>query len=140
MKQKNWKQNNVDGQIKKLLEIIFDCIKKFAPLRTLKFNGKSHWMTNQVKNMIKNKNNAFKNWFDTPSEENHKKYRQQRYLATKAIKNARLCYYDSLPKKNDKTNKNFFSAFSEFCTDKKSVELNINPEIFDDYFFRIGKS
>ena len=97
-------------------------------------------MTNQVKNTIKKKNNSFKKWLENPSEENHKKYRQQRNLATKAIKNARLSYFDNLTKKKDKTNKSLFSAFSEFCTDKKSVELNINPEIFNDYFAGIGKN
>ena len=76
---------------------------------------------------------------ESPSEENHKKYRQQRNLVTKAIKNARLSYFDNLTKKKDKTNKDFY-AFSEFCTDKKSVELNINPEIFNDYFAGIGKN
>ena len=84
-------------------------------------------MTNQVKNMIKKKNNGFKNWLENPSEEYHKKYWQQRNPATKAIKNTRLCYYDILPKKKDKTNKSLFSAFSEFCTDKKSVESNSIP-------------
>ena len=97
-------------------------------------------MTNQLKNTIKKKNNSFKKWLENPSEENHKKYRQQRNLATKAIKNARLSYFDSLTKKKDKTNKSLFSAFSQFCTDKKSVELNINPEIFNDYFAGIGKN
>ena len=97
-------------------------------------------MTNQVKNNIKKKNNSFKKWLENPSEENHKKYRQQLNLATKAIKTARLSYFDNLTKKKDKTNKSLFSAFSEFCTDKKSVELKINPEIFNDYFAGIGKN
>ena len=115
---KNLKQNNVEEQIKELTEIILDCIEKFAPLRILRFNRKSQWMTNQVKNTIKKKNNSFKKWLENPSEENHKKYRQQRNLATKAIKNPRLSYFDNLTKKKDKTNKSRFSAFSEFCTDK----------------------
>ena len=77
---------------------------------------------------------------ENPSEENHKKYRQQRNFATKAITNARLSHFDNLTKKKDKKNKSLFSAFSEFCTDKKSVVLNINPEIFNDYFAGIGKN
>ena len=137
---KNMKQNNVDEQMKELTKIILDCIEKFVPLRILRINRKSQWMTNQVKNTIKKKNNSFKKWWENPSKENHKKYRQQRNLATKAIKNARLSCFDNLTKKKDKTNKNLFSAFSEFCTDKKSVELNINPEIFNDYFAGIGKN
>ena len=77
---------------------------------------------------------------ENPSEENHKKYRQQRNLATKAIKNARLSYFDNLTRKKSKTNKSLFSAFSEFCTDKKSVELNMNLDIFNDYFAGKGKN
>ena len=95
---------------------------------------------NQVKNTIKKKNNSFRKWLENSSEENHKKYRQQRNLATKAIENSRLRYFDSLTKKKDKTNKSLFSAFSEFCTDKKSVEVNINPEIFNDYIAGLGKN
>ena len=45
----NWRQNIIDGQIKKLTEIILDCIEKFAPLRILGTIRKSQWMTNQVK-------------------------------------------------------------------------------------------
>ena len=51
-----------------------------------------------------------------------------------------LSYYVNLNKKKDKTNKSLFSAFSEFCTDKKSVEMNINPEIFNDVFAGIGEN
>ena len=91
-----------------MTEIILDFIEKFAPLRTLRINRKSQWMTNQVKNTIKKENNSFKKWLENHSKENHKKYRQQRNLATKGIKNARLSYFDNFTKKKDKTNKNHF--------------------------------
>ena len=81
-----------------------------------------------------------KNCFENPSEENHRKHRQQRNLVTKAIKNARLCYNDNLTKKKNKRNKILFSAFSEICTDKKSVELNIRSEFFNDYLAGIGRN
>ena len=44
--------------------------------------------------------------------------------ATKAIKTARLSYYDNLTKKKEKTNKSLFTAFSEFCTDKKISRID----------------
>ena len=56
---------------------------------------------------------CFQEWLENPSEENHKKYRQQRKLATKAIKNALLSYYENLTKKKDKTNKSLF-----FCVQR----------------------
>ena len=110
-------QNNIDGQIKELTEIIVDFIEKIAHLRLWRINRKFQWMTNQVKKMIKNKKNGLKKLLKNFSEENHKKYRQKRNLATKVIKNACLSYYDNLTKKKDKTN-------------KKSVNMNTNPENF----------
>ena len=41
---------------------------------------------------------------------------------------------------NQMKNTDIFSALSEFFTDKKSVEMNINPEIFNEYFAGIGKN
>ena len=43
-------------------------------------------MTNQVKNMIKEKENGFKKLLENPSEENHKKYGNNATLQPKLSK------------------------------------------------------
>ena len=132
----------------KYMACITDCIKycfdRFCPLRRVvnKRIPKS-WVTNKVKRVSSQKSSAYRNYIDSPTDENWVKYKTIRNKSNALNKLTMKKYWrDKLETGN---NKEYHRTISKFLgwRNKSALPDNIDQEVctsFNEFFINIGPS
>ena len=85
---------NLDGNnlnyTEQIPRCILDCIERFAPVTEIKAKeNTADSITNTIQDAITKRNQLFQNWTKSPSVNNNKKYKKQRFVFTSIIRNAK---------------------------------------------------
>ena len=128
---------SVDEKIDKLISALNISIDRFAPLTAYKIKSGT-WVDKNCQKMRRKKNQAYKNLVKNPSEENKRKYKLQRNLATKTYRNAKLQYFDRKHSGLSNTKK-LYQTFNKLTNDDKNETFPFTAQQFNCFFANIGQ-
>ena len=80
---------DIEPFVENIIYCILECVDRFAPERTMKRKKHGSWITNQIKNSIKKRDNLFQNWIKNPTNENHLAFKKVRNQIRSMIRNAK---------------------------------------------------
>ena len=111
---------------------------RFAPYKKINFAKKS-WINKECQKQRQKKNQLFKQWIKRPSTENWDKYKTQRNICDKTIRNAKIAFYDQ--KTTNKGNsKKFFSILRNvWSKTRQNTYCKLTADDFNDFFSIIGE-
>ena len=98
---------SIDKKLQTITESFHVAFDRFAPYQKINFSKKS-WFNKECQKQGQKKNQLFKQWIKHPSPENRDKYKKQRNVCDKTIRNAKIACYDK---------KNQYRKFEKFFLD-----------------------
>ena len=129
--------NNLDDTLESLIQIIMECVNRFAPEKSYDHKPASSWITNKIKNEIKKRDKLFQKWIEDPSDDNRSKYKAIRNKITKEIKNAKrehnFCKLGTNP-----TVKKIYSSLKSHKMKNQPNHERPSVHTLNDYFTQIG--
>ena len=68
---------SAEEHVEAIINIIKDCVDKFAPERkVITTNNSDQWITNKIKNAVSRRNLLFQNWINNPTLSNQNQYKK----------------------------------------------------------------
>lgn len=133
-----------------------ELFEKCFPLQEIKITycNKKQWLSNGLKNSIKEKNKLYLQQKRHPTTENISKYKQYKRWLNRLIRNAERDHYENLLQRNKHNSRKLWSVLKEVINRKKTVcsssqfkinnrietDTNIIANKFNDYFTNIGSN
>ena len=100
---------------------------------------KKSWINKESQKQRQKKNQLFKQWIKRPSTENRDKYKTQRNVCDKTIRNAKIAFYDQKTT-NIGNSKIFFSILRNLWSKtRQNTYCKLTADEFNDFFSTIGE-
>ena len=83
------KTTDPEKYLSEIVTCIMFCVDKCAPIKIFKKRRQQTWVTNRVKNLISQRDNAFEKWIKEPSILNRNELKSLRNKVTNEIRKAK---------------------------------------------------
>ena len=135
-----YNEHDIDSKILVLNGIITELLDKHAPIKNAKVKRPpTPWLTDEIKTLMKYRNNAFFVFKKNKSCANKNEYKRLRNRVNQQIRNAKIKYFYTMFKSQAKS-KNIWNNLKDLgvTKTKSSPNIEIPLERLNDHFVSLG--
>ena len=128
---------SIDKKLQTITENFHVALDRFAPYKKINFSKKS-WINKECRKQRQKKNQLFKQWIN-PSTENRDKYKTQRNVCDKTIRNAKSAFNDQKTTNIENLRKIFSILRNLWSKTRQDTYCKLTADDFNDFFSIIGE-
>ena len=128
-----------DGKIQFLVSTIMQTLNRYTTEKKVVITkNRCHWVNKEIKNLLKERDQARKKWVSSDEPKDREKYNSLRKEITSKIRKSKQAYFSRLP--DQENSKTIFDTLKILKIQKETQQhVDLDADHFNYYFVTIGE-